>query len=127
MIRFGIALSQKLIIWNVYRNLLVRSMCSTENEVTKAAQAAKTRWQPTIFSKILDKSLPATILHEDEKCMAFEDVSPQAPVHFLVIPRKHIPSISDASAEDTEVTSASSITYTPESQETKFMGGPQLD
>ncbi|GFQ91578.1 histidine triad nucleotide-binding protein 2, mitochondrial [Trichonephila clavata] len=75
MIRSGIALSQKLIIWNAYRNLLVRSMCSTENEVTKAAHAAKTRWQPTIFSKILDKSLPATILHEDEKCMAFEDVS----------------------------------------------------
>ncbi|GFT64856.1 histidine triad nucleotide-binding protein 2, mitochondrial [Nephila pilipes] len=103
MIRFGVTLPQKLIIWNVYRNLLVRSLCSTENEVSKAVQAGKNRWQPTIFSKILDKSVPATILYEDEKCLAFQDVMPQAPTHFLVIPRKHIPSLNVASAEDTEL------------------------
>ena len=42
---------------------------------------------PTIFDKILDGSIPAQFLHQDDKCVAFKDVSPQAPVHFLVIPR----------------------------------------
>ena len=42
---------------------------------------------PTIFDKILDGSIPAKFIHEDDKCVAFNDVAPQAPVHFLVIPR----------------------------------------
>ncbi|XP_015916525.1 uncharacterized HIT-like protein Synpcc7942_1390 [Parasteatoda tepidariorum] len=77
-----------------------RSSCLCEDEVFKAVKASKTSVGPTIFSKILDKSIPADILYEDEKCMAFRDVSPQAPVHFLVIPRKVIPSLADSSKED---------------------------
>ena len=42
---------------------------------------------PTSFDKILDGSIPAKFIHEDDKCVAFNDVAPQAPVHFLVIPR----------------------------------------
>ncbi|XP_054716055.1 adenosine 5'-monophosphoramidase HINT2-like isoform X2 [Uloborus diversus] len=79
------------------------SSCNGESEVDKARTAVKNALKPTIFSKILDKTIPADILYEDNKCMAFRDVAPQAPVHFLVIPRKVIPSLSDAQDEDTEL------------------------
>jgi len=42
---------------------------------------------PTIFDKIISKQIPATIIYEDEESLAFRDISPQAPVHFLVIPK----------------------------------------
>uniref|UniRef100_A0A673M399 Uncharacterized HIT-like protein Synpcc7942_1390 n=1 Tax=Sinocyclocheilus rhinocerous TaxID=307959 RepID=A0A673M399_9TELE len=56
--------------------------------------------EPTIFSKIIDKTIPAVIIYEDDKCLAFRDVNPQAPVHFLVIPRIPIPRISEAHDDD---------------------------
>uniref|UniRef100_A0A8C3J9F4 HIT domain-containing protein n=1 Tax=Calidris pygmaea TaxID=425635 RepID=A0A8C3J9F4_9CHAR len=59
--------------------------------------------QPTIFSKIIARSVPATILYEDDKCLVFRDVAPQAPVHFLVIPKRPIPRISRVGPGDTEV------------------------
>ena len=54
----------------------------------------------TIFQKIIDKEIPAEILHEDEHCLAFLDINPQAPTHFLVIPRKPIASMADLSDDD---------------------------
>ena len=54
----------------------------------------------TIFSKIIEKAIPADIVYEDELCLAFRDVNPQAPVHILVIPKKPIPRIIDATEED---------------------------
>ncbi|MCM8529223.1 MAG: histidine triad nucleotide-binding protein [Lentisphaeraceae bacterium] len=57
----------------------------------------------TIFGKILRGEIPADLIHEDEKCIAFRDVSPQAPNHILLIPRKLIPKLSDAVAEDKEI------------------------
>jgi histidine triad (HIT) family protein len=53
-----------------------------------------------IFLKILAKEIPAAIVHEDELCMAFHDVSPQAPVHVLIIPRKVIRTHADVTAAD---------------------------
>ena len=53
-----------------------------------------------IFLKILDKSIPAKIIHEDEHCVAFHDVNPQAPVHVLIIPRKAIRTHQDLAPED---------------------------
>ena len=50
----------------------------------------------TIFSKIINREIPADILYEDERALAFRDVNPQAPVHFLVIPREPIAKLSDA-------------------------------
>lgn len=50
----------------------------------------------TIFSKIIDREIPADIIFEDDHCLAFRDVNPQAPIHFLVIPKKPIPKLSDA-------------------------------
>merc|ERR1712179_327614 len=69
------------------------------DEVAKAQKAEPTP-EPTIFSKIIDKSIPAKILYEDDDCLAFSDVNPQAPVHFLVIPKKIIPMIEKAQESD---------------------------
>ncbi len=55
----------------------------------------------TIFGKIIRKEIPAKIIFEDDQCLAFHDVAPQAPVHFLVIPKKPISMLSKAEEEDT--------------------------
>ncbi|XP_025708681.1 adenosine 5'-monophosphoramidase HINT2 isoform X2 [Callorhinus ursinus] len=73
------------------------------NEVAKAQQTAPRGAAPTVFSRILDRSLPADILYEDKQCLVFRDVAPQAPVHFLVIPKKPIPRISQAEEEDQQL------------------------
>ncbi len=54
----------------------------------------------TIFTKIINKEIPADILFEDEKVLVFKDINPQAPVHFLVIPKKAIATTNDIVAED---------------------------
>lgn len=54
----------------------------------------------TIFAKILSGEIPADKLHEDEHCIAFRDIAPQAPHHVLVIPRKPIVSVAHAEPED---------------------------
>lgn len=57
----------------------------------------------TIFSKIIRREISARIEYEDDLCLAFHDVAPQAPVHLLVIPKRPIPSLADATMADTEV------------------------
>ena len=54
----------------------------------------------TLFSKIIRREIPADIVYEDDLCLAFRDITPQAPVHILVIPKKPIPSLADASQDD---------------------------
>ena len=54
----------------------------------------------TLFEKICDKEIPATIIHEDEHCVAFRDISPQAPLHVLIVPRKVIERIGLAETDD---------------------------
>lgn len=54
----------------------------------------------TLFSKIIRREIPATIVFEDDLCFAIRDVNPQAPTHILIIPRKEIAGVSDATAED---------------------------
>lgn len=56
--------------------------------------------EKSIFSKIIDGEIPAELLHEDEHCVAIHDLHPQAPVHFLVIPRKPLRSLQDAEHHD---------------------------
>jgi len=53
-----------------------------------------------IFLKIIDKTIPAKIAYEDDQCLAFHDIRPQAPVHVLIIPKKVIHTLDDATAED---------------------------
>ncbi|MBU6954694.1 MULTISPECIES: histidine triad nucleotide-binding protein [unclassified Hahella] len=57
----------------------------------------------TIFSKIIKREIPADIIYEDEFCLAFNDINPQAPVHFLVIPKKPIATINDIEEQDREL------------------------
>src|SRR5688572_2178707 len=54
----------------------------------------------TIFKRIIDKEIPVKLLYEDELCVAFPDINPQAPTHVLVIPKKEIVNIAAALAED---------------------------
>ena len=54
----------------------------------------------TIFKKIIDKEIPAQIVYEDDLCLAFRDVNPQAPTHVLLIPKKEVPSLDHLGAED---------------------------
>src|ERR1017187_6206072 len=56
-----------------------------------------------LFQKILDKQIPATIVHEDPMCIAFRDVNPQAPTHVLIIPRKLIPTHADLTDADRDL------------------------
>lgn len=56
-----------------------------------------------IFKKIIDKRIPAKIVHEDEHCLAFHDVNPQAPTHVLIIPRKVIRTHTDISEADRDL------------------------
>nr|XP_026490569.1 histidine triad nucleotide-binding protein 1-like [Vanessa tameamea] len=57
----------------------------------------------TIFGKILRKEIPAKFVYEDDKCVAFNDVNPQAPTHILVIPRKPISQLSKAEDADEQL------------------------
>ncbi|BBO34479.1 histidine triad nucleotide-binding protein [Lacipirellula parvula] len=54
----------------------------------------------TIFKRIIDREIPADVVYEDDQCLAFRDVSPQAPVHVLVIPKKEIASVDAIGDED---------------------------
>lgn len=60
----------------------------------------------TLFEKIRDREIPATIVHEDEHCLAFRDIAPQAPVHILVVPKKPIPRVGLAEQDDQSVLGA---------------------
>ena len=56
--------------------------------------------EKTLFEKICDKEIPAEIVYEDDQVVAFQDIAPAAPTHVLVIPRKAIPRVNEAQAED---------------------------
>ena len=59
--------------------------------------------EATIFKKIINGEIPADVVFEDELCLAFRDISPQAPTHLLVIPKKEIPSIEDLQDVDQQL------------------------
>jgi histidine triad (HIT) family protein len=54
----------------------------------------------TLFEKIIARQIPADIVFEDDQCLAFRDIAPQAPVHILVVPKKPIPRVGEASSAD---------------------------
>lgn len=57
----------------------------------------------TVFQRIIDREIPADIVYEDERCLAFRDISPQAPTHVLVIPKQAVASINDLTPGDAEL------------------------
>ena len=54
----------------------------------------------TLFAKIINKQIPADIVYEDDLCLAFKDINPQAPVHLLLVPKKPLDMLASAQAED---------------------------
>jgi histidine triad (HIT) family protein len=54
----------------------------------------------TVFEKIIAREIPAPLIYEDEHCVAFNDTNPQAPTHVLIVPRKVIPRVGEATADD---------------------------
>ena len=59
--------------------------------------------EKTIFKKIIDREIPADIVYEDDLCLAFNDISPQAPTHVLLIPKKEIPTVNDLTEDDQQL------------------------
>lgn len=57
----------------------------------------------TLFEKIIAREIPADIVYEDEHCVAFRDIAPQAPVHVLVVPRRALVNVAEATADDAEL------------------------
>lgn len=57
----------------------------------------------TLFQKITDREIPANIVYEDDLCLCFHDISPQAPIHLLLVPKKHIPRIAASEADDQDL------------------------
>lgn len=59
--------------------------------------------EKTLFTKIIEREIPADIIYEDDTCIAFNDINPQAPLHALVVPKKPVPKVSDASTDDEQI------------------------
>jgi histidine triad (HIT) family protein len=57
----------------------------------------------TLFEKIVAREIPADVVFEDELCLAFRDISPQAPVHILLVPKRAIPRIAGSSSSDSDL------------------------
>lgn len=57
----------------------------------------------TLFTKIINREIPASIIYENEHLVAFKDINPQAPIHILVVPRKEISTVNDIKAEDKDL------------------------
>jgi histidine triad (HIT) family protein len=77
----------------------------------------------TIFKRIIDREIPAKIVYEDDLCLAFEDVNPQAPVHILVIPKKEIPSLDDLTESDAALAGHLLVVVQKLATERKLTGG----
>lgn len=58
---------------------------------------------PSIFTKIINKEIPADIVYEDKQCLAFKDINSQAPIHVLLIPKREISSVQEIKPEDREL------------------------
>jgi histidine triad (HIT) family protein len=80
----------------------------------------------TIFQKIIDREIPAKIVHEDEHCIAIHDVQPEAPVHVLVIPKKLIARVGEASPEDQALLGHVLLTAAQVARELKLSAGYRI-
>jgi histidine triad (HIT) family protein len=78
---------------------------------------------PTIFTKIINREIPATIVYEDEHCLAFRDVRPQAPTHVLVIPKREIPAVDAIATSDAELLGHLWVTIPKIAQQEGLSGG----
>lgn len=116
------------LVWHLghRRFLSLTSSRSSSDEVEKAKNATASAGKPTVFSKILDGSIPADIIYRDDKCIAFRDANPQAPVHFLVIPRKPIDMLDSATDADEELLGHLMLTAKKVAAQEKLKNGYRL-
>ena len=77
----------------------------------------------TIFKKIIDKEIPADIIYEDDLCLAFRDVDPKAPTHFLMIPKKEILNVANLSDDDQQLAGHMLLKIRDLAQELGLEGG----
>lgn len=56
-----------------------------------------------LFCKIIERKIPSTIVYEDNRILAFNDITPQAPTHVLIVPKRHIRSLNDVGVEDEQI------------------------
>src|ERR1700722_8922991 len=77
--------------------------CSGERPKRDPREEGAAMMSDNIFLKIINKEIPAKIVYEDEQCLAFHDVTPRAPVHVLIIPRKEIRTHDEIAPEDREL------------------------
>src|SRR5947208_15703081 len=77
----------------------------------------------TIFEKIAARQIPAKIVWEDDRAIAFEDVNPQAPVHVLIVPKKVIPRLAEAGQADEETLGHLLLTAAKIDQKLELNGG----
>ncbi|KJE93055.1 histidine triad protein [Capsaspora owczarzaki ATCC 30864] len=75
----------------------------SDEQAKAIAAAQQPRQADTIFGKIARKEIPAQIVFEDDQALAFRDVSPTAPTHILIIPKKPIATIADSTDEDEQL------------------------
>lgn len=76
-----------------------------------------------LFCKIGEKTIPAKLVYEDKEMFAFEDISPQSPIHILLCPRKHFAALHDAEAGDDALLGRMLLTAGKIARERKLLGG----
>ncbi|MEO9965892.1 MAG: histidine triad nucleotide-binding protein [Reichenbachiella sp.] len=80
--------------------LLIASLYATAQSAEYTQKKAEKLSKDSPFTKIINRELPANIVYEDDEIIAFVPLRPQAPVHFLIVPKKRIPTINDLVEED---------------------------
>lgn len=108
-LKFRLKKSYPTNIYDLSRGSAIAVRRPYSDEVRRAQAQSVASPGPTIFDKIISKEIKADIIYEDDLCLAFNDVSPQAPVHFLVIPKRRIPRLQDAEMDDKEVRRSSCV------------------
>lgn len=88
---------------NFHISSIMRTCKESEIAGIAAKNYAENKTAETIFDKIIRKKIPAKIIYEDEICLAFNDINPQAPVHFILIPKIRIDSLSASKETDVQV------------------------
>ncbi|KAG6443904.1 hypothetical protein O3G_MSEX003060 [Manduca sexta] len=102
-LKFRLKKSYPTNIYDLSRGSAIAVRRPYSDEVRRAQAQSVAAPGPTIFDKIISKEIKADIIYEDDLCLAFNDISPQAPVHFLVIPKRRIPRLQDAQQSDLEL------------------------
>jgi histidine triad (HIT) family protein len=76
---------------------------TSDTAAYKFSSRVSSNMSKTLFEKIIAREIPAQIIYEDDRVLAFRDINPQAPTHALIVPKRAIPRVAEAKAEDREL------------------------